>query len=196
MIVISRRVLVPHAGREETVISWARRFVAGMNRLGSQARAMKVLMGPDTGNIEVFARYSDFRHGVESFQTIGRDAEMVSLRAEHEAHPAASVHGPYVYRYVYGEASAKPVIVQRSYKVSRDKLQAALELLPEAKAAIGPQVSMTAAVPVFAPDMDHLIITYAVDDLNQLGEVLDQFAMAPAFQTVVAKAGALGNLSL
>ncbi|MFZ9466325.1 MAG: hypothetical protein ACO3AS_09245, partial [Burkholderiaceae bacterium] len=51
-----------------------------------------------------------------------------------------------------------------------------------------------AAVPVFAPEMDHLIVTYAVNDLNQLGEVMDEFAMAPAFQAVVAKAGAIGSL--
>ena len=42
--------------------------------------------------------------------------------------------------------------------------------------------------------MDHLIVTYAVNDLNQLGEVMDEFAMAPAFQAVVAKAGAIGSL--
>ncbi|MFZ9894687.1 MAG: hypothetical protein ACO3EL_05635, partial [Burkholderiaceae bacterium] len=75
-----------------------------------------------------------------------------------------------------------------------DKLPAAIELLPEAKAAVGPDTAMTAAVPVFAPEMDHLIITYGVDDLDHLGVVMDEFAMAPAFQAVVGKAGALGTL--
>jgi hypothetical protein len=42
--------------------------------------------------------------------------------------------------------------------------------------------------------MDHLIVTYAVDDLDQLGELMDNLAMSPAFQAVAAKAGALGTL--
>jgi hypothetical protein len=194
MFVISRRILIPHLGKEATVLDRARRHVAAMNRLGAQARALKVIMGADAGQIEVFARYNDFKHGIGAFQSFGGDAELVSLRAEQAEHPAAEMHGPYVYRYIFGEPSAKPVLVQRAYRVSRDKLPAAIELLPEAKAAIGPNTGMTAAVPVFAPEMDHLIITYAVDDLNELGEVMDEFAMAPAFQAVASKAGSLGTL--
>jgi hypothetical protein len=30
--------------------------------------------------------------------------------------------------------------------------------------------------------------------LNELGEVMDEFAMAPAFQAVASKAGSLGTL--
>jgi hypothetical protein len=116
------------------------------------------------------------------------------LRAITISNTALAPFNPYVYRYIFGEPSAKPVLVQRAYRVSRDKLPAAIELLPEAKAAIGPNTGMTAAVPVFAPEMDHLIITYAVDDLNELGEVMDEFAMATAFQAVASKAGSLGTL--
>lgn len=194
MFVVSRRVLVPKEGKEAVVIDRSRRHVAAMNRLGAQARATKVIMGADTGHIEVFARYNDFKHGIGAFQSFAGDAEMVALRAEQDDHPAADVHGPYVYRYIFGEPSTKTVLVQRSYRVSRDKLPAAIELLPEAKAAVGPDTAMTAAVPVFAPEMDHLIITYGVDDLDHLGVVMDEFAMAPAFQAVVGKAGALGTL--
>ncbi|NBS82804.1 MAG: hypothetical protein EBS62_13780 [Betaproteobacteria bacterium] len=168
MFVISRRILVPHVGKEATVIDRSRRHVAAMNRLGAQARVMKVIMGADAGNVEVFARYNDFKHGIGAFQSFGNDAELTSLR--------------------------KTVLVQRSYRVAREKMQLAIELLPEAKEAVGPNTVMTAAVPVFAPEMDHLIVTYAVNDLNQLGEVMDEFAMAPAFQAVVAKAGAIGSL--
>lgn len=194
MFVISRRILIPHVGKEATVIDRSRRHVAAMNRLGAQARVMKVIMGADAGNVEVFARYNDFKHGIGAFQSFGNDAELTSLRAEQAEHPVADVHGPYVYRYVFGEPSAKTVLVQRSYRVAREKMQLAIELLPEAKEAVGPNTFMTAAVPVFAPEMDHLIVTYAVNDLNQLGEVMDEFAMAPAFQAVVAKAGAIGSL--
>ena len=193
-MVISRRMLQPHAGQESLVVERSKRYVAAMNRLGGQARVLKVIMGADAGNIEIFSRYSDFKHGIGAFQSFSGDHELISLRAEQAEHPAADAHGPYVYRYVFGEPSAKQVLVQRSYRVSRDRLPAAMELLPEAKAAVGPDTAMTAAVPVFAPDMDHLIITYAVDDLDHLGDVMDQFAMAAAFQAVVAKAGALGTL--
>jgi len=187
-------MFIPHVGKEATVVDRSRRHVAAMNRLGADARALKVIMGSDAGHIEIFARYQDFRHGIGAFQSFSGDADLINLRAEQTDQPAADIHGPYVYRYVFGEPSPKPVLVQRSYRISRDKLQAAIELLPEAKAAVGPNTGMTAAVPVFAPDMDQLIVTYAVDDLNQLGEVMDAFAMSPAFQAVVAKAGALGTL--
>jgi hypothetical protein len=86
------------------------------------------------------------------------------------------------------------VLIQRSYRIGQDKLHAAIELLPEAKAAVGPNTGMNATVPVFTPEMDHLIVTYAVDDLDQLGELMDNLAMSPAFQAVAAKAGALGTL--
>ena len=194
MFVISRRILIPHAGQEAVVIDRSRRYVAAMNRLGARARATKVIMGADAGHIEVFARYNDFKHGSGAFQSFAGDAEMGALRTEQAEHPAAEVHGPYVYRYIFGEPSTKTVLVQRSYSVSRDKLHAAIELLPEAKAAVGPDTAMTAAVPVFAPEMDHLIMTYGVDDLDHLGVVMDEFAMAPAFQAVVVKAAAIGTL--
>ena len=81
MFVISRRILVPHVGKEATVIDRSRRHVAAMNRLGAQARVMKVIMGADAGNVEVFARYNDFKHGIGAFQSFGNDAELTSLRA-------------------------------------------------------------------------------------------------------------------
>ena len=53
---------------------------------------------------------------------------------------------------------------------------------------------MTAVVPVFSPEMDRLIITYYMDSMAELGKELDESAMSPAFQTVVAKAAQLGTL--
>jgi hypothetical protein len=194
MLVISRRMFIPHVGKEATVVDRSRRHVAAMNRLGAQARALRVIMGVDAGHIEVLARYNDFKHGAGAFQAFGGDAELISLRAEQTDHPAADIHGPYVYRYVFGEPSPKPVLIQRSYRIGQDKLHAAIELLPEAKAAVGPNTGMNATVPVFTPEMDHLIVTYEVDDLDQLGELMDNLAMSPAFQAVAAKAGALGTL--
>jgi hypothetical protein len=42
--------------------------------------------------------------------------------------------------------------------------------------------------------MDRLIITYYMDSMAELGKELDESAMSPAFQTVVAKAAQLGTL--
>ena len=67
-------------------------------------------------------------------------------------------------------------------------------MLPDAKAAFSASTGMTAVVPVFAPEMDQLIINYYMNSMSDLGKELDDNAMSSAFQNVVSKAASIGNL--
>ena len=67
-------------------------------------------------------------------------------------------------------------------------------MLPDAKAAFSASTGMTAVVPVFAPEMDRLIINYYMNSMSDLGKELDDNAMSSAFQNVVSKAASIGNL--
>ena len=164
-------------------------------KAGAVVRVVKVIMGADSGNIETFSRYVDFSAGTKSFIALSNDADNYALLKEREANPAGEVFGPYVYRTVFGEVSAQPVLVQRMYQIPRQNLKDALALLPEARAAFDASVGMSAVVPVFEPQMDRLIITYYANSIEHLGLILDTQAMSEAFQTVATKASKFGTLS-
>jgi hypothetical protein len=151
-------------------------------------------MGADAGNIEMFVRFENFQQGISGFQSLAASAGVNSARAQLEGANVQSISGPYVYRSVFSEPTAQPVLVQRQYQISRANLQAAIALLPEVKAVFSERTGMTAVVPVFSPEMDRLIITYYMDSMAELGKELDESAMSPAFQNVVAKAAQLGTL--
>ena len=135
MAVIARRIVAPIAGKSELALEMARRGAAIFTKAGAAVRVTKVVMGADTGNIEIFARYADFRAGTQSFLAASKDADSLALAKEREANPSAELSGPYVYRTVFGEITAQPVLVQRMYQIPRQNLKDALALLPEARAA-------------------------------------------------------------
>lgn len=186
--------MIPVAGKHDLVLERARRVAAIMTRAGAAVRVLKVVMGADAGNIEIFGSYQDFSAGMNAFTAMGKDPDALALRQEHEKAPAGELHGPYVYRSVFGERSAQPVLVQRLYQVPRQNLADAIGLLPEARAAFDAKTGMVAVIPVFAPEMDRLNITYYADSLETLGQVLDTQAMSEAFQSVVTKASKFGTL--
>jgi len=194
MAVIARRIVVPIVGKSELALERARRGAAIFTKAGAAVRVTKVIMGADTGNIEVFAKYPDFSAGTKSFMSASKDADAIELAKEREANPSGKLFGPYVYRTVFGEITAQPVLVQRMYQISRQYLKDALALLPEARAAFDDSVGMAAVVPVFDPQMDRLIISYYANSIEHLGTVLDTQAMSEAFQTVATKASKFGNL--
>ena len=103
------------------------------------------------------------------------------------------MEGPYVYRTVFRETSKLPVLLQREYQVARQNLPEALKLLPEAYDATDKQ-PMTAVIPVFAPQMDRLVIVYYAESLEAMGRNLDRYGMSEAFQAVVQKAAQHGQL--
>ena len=194
MTIISRRMIHPANGKTEAATAHAKTLCQHMNQLGTKTRLLKVIMGADVGSLELFARYDSFSEGVGSFQSLGASEQIKSARAELEDGKTATMIGPYVYRTVFGEPTAQPILVQRMYQISRTHLKAAMALLPEAKSAFGSDTGMSAVVPVFAPEMDRLVINYYMNSLPDLGKELDQNAMSEAFQSVVTKAAQYGTL--
>ena len=194
MTIISRRIIVPAHGKTDQATAHAKALAEQMNQLGTKSRLLKVIMGADVGNLEIYARYDNFTSGVDSFQSLGASEKIKSARSHLDNGEIATMTGPHVYRIVYGEPTAQPILVQRMYQVSRANLKAAMALLPEARNAFGSNTGMSSAIPVFAPEMDRLVVNYYLNSLQDLGKVLDENAMSEAFQTVVTKAAQYGTL--
>jgi hypothetical protein len=195
MTIVSRRILVPMPGKSALTLERAKRAASILASHGALVRVFSVVMGQDAGNIEILARYANFTEGSKVSAALASDPQAQQLQQEREKNPAAAVHGPYVYRLVFGEAAPQPVIMRRHYQVERRNLKAALEMLPEAKAALHPGTGMLAVVPVIAPDMASLSISYYADSLEHLGQNLDEYGMSEKFQAVVAKASQFGTLT-
>ncbi len=195
MTIVSRRILAPLIGKSDLALERAKSMAEIMAAHGALVRVFRVVMGQDAGNIEILSRFANFTEGGKINAAISLDPKAQKLWQEREKNPAAQAHGPYVYRMVFGEAVPKPVMMRRHYQVDRSNLKAALEMLPEAKAAIHQDTGMIAVVPVIAPDMGSLSITYYADSLEHLGQNLDQYGMSEKFQAVVAKASQFGTLT-
>jgi hypothetical protein len=194
MAVISRRIIVPVQGKADAAIAQAKALAEQTVQAGTKTRLLKVIMGADAGNIEIFVRFENFQDGIAGFQSLAASSGVNAARAQLEGSNVQSISGPYVYRTVFGEPTTQPILVQRQYQISRANLQAAVALMPEVKAAFSEKTGMTAVVPVFSPEMDRIIITYYMDSMAELGKELDGSAMSPAFQNVVAKAAQIGTL--
>ena len=194
MTFILRRIIVPEQGKTEAATAQAKALAEQAAQAGTKTRLFKVIMGADAGNLEMFVRFENFQDGIGGFQSLAASAGVNNARSQLEGANVQSITGPYVYRTVFGEPTAQPIIVQRQYQLSRANLQAAIAMLPDAKAAFSVSTGMTAVVPVFAPEMDRLIINYYMNSLSDLGKELDDNAMSSAFQNVVSKAASIGNL--
>ena len=173
MTVISRRIIIPAAGKTDLVVERCHRMVAIMVRAGASARTVKVIMGADCGHVEIYGLYNDFSAGTQAFTAMAEDPELAALRNEWEREPAGEMSGPYVYRTVFGQVSKQPVLVHRVYQVPRQNLKNAIAILPQARAVFDATVGMVALVPTFAPDMDGLAVTYYADSREALGGILD-----------------------
>ena len=160
MAVISRRIIVPVQGKADAAIAQAKALAEQTVQAGTKTRLLKVIMGADAGNIEIFVRFENFQDGIAGFQSLAASSGVNAARAQLEGSNVQSISGPYVYRTVFGEPTTQPILVQRQYQISRANLQAAVALMPEVKAAFSEKTGMTAVVPVFSPEMDRIIITY------------------------------------
>jgi hypothetical protein len=195
MTIVSRRILTPLPGQAAAAAQWAKRMAEVMASHGAMVRVFRSVMGKDAGNLEILGRFANFTEGAKANAAIAADPKTQKLWQDHEASPVATIQGPYVYRMVFGEAAAQPVMMRRQYKVDRKNLKAALEMLPEAKAAIDKNTGMLAVIPSIAPDMDMLSISYYADSLEQMGQNLDTYGMSEKFQAVVNKASQYGTLT-
>lgn len=164
-----------------------------LERLGAAVRTCRVLVGEEVGSLEILSRFPDFTAASKLNAALQSDREMEQLWAERENAPSASTFGPYVYRSVFGEPSRLPVLVQREYGVARKNLPQLLELLPQASEAVA-RKPMMAVIPVFAPEMDRLLVTYYSETIEEMGRNLDQYGMSEVFQSVVQKASQHGEL--
>ena len=194
MTVISRRTLVPLAGKSDLALERAQRLGAIISKNGGVVRVARVVAGGDVGSIEVLARFQDFTSATKTNAALAVSTEMLALWQERERDPAATVTGPYVYRTAWGEISRLPVILQREYQVSRQQLAELVALLPDAHKAVGKQ-PMVATVPVFSPHMDRLVVGYYAESMEHLGRNVDQYGMSEAFQAVVQKASRYATLT-
>ena len=194
MTVISRRILAPIVGKSELALERAKRLAGIIARLGGTVRTARVVAGADAGSIEVLARFQDFASATKTNAALATDPEMIKLMQEREREPSATFSGPYVYRTVWGEVSRLPVLVQREYQVTRQNLPELIALLPDAHAAVGKQ-PMVASIPVFAPQMDRLVVAYYSESIEHMGRNLDQYGVSEAFQAVVQKAARYGTLT-
>lgn len=194
MTIVSRRILVPLLGKSELALERAKRTAEIMATHGALVRVFRSVMGENAGNIEILARFADFAEGTRVNTAFSLDPKALQLWQDRESNPAAEIHGPYVYRMVFGEAVPKPVMMRRQYQVDRGNLKAAIEMLPEAKAAIEKDAGMLAVIPAIAPNMDQLSISYYADSLEHLGQSLDKYGVSDQFQAVVTKASQFGKL--
>jgi hypothetical protein len=181
-------------GKSELALERAKRLAGIITRLGGVVRTVRVVAGGDVGSIEILSRFQDFTSASKMNAALAADPEALQLWAERERDPSATVTGPYVYRTVWGEVSRLPVIVQREYQVARQNLPDLMALLPDAHAAIAKQ-PMVATIPVFAPQMDRLMVGYYAESMEHMGRNLDQYGMSEAFQSVVNKAARFGALT-
>jgi hypothetical protein len=194
MSITSRRVVTPIAGKSALAIERSKRLVAILTRAGAAARVARVAVGDGAGNLEVYARFANFSAGTQAMQTMAADPEFKAFNEEREKEPAATVSGPYVYRTVYGEPTAQPVLLQRIYKLPRSHLRNMLALFPEVRALFDNSVGISGVIPVFAPDMDSLGIVYYNDSLDSMGRVLDTIGLSEGFQNIVTKAAQYATL--
>lgn len=194
MTVISRRTLVPLVGKSELALERSKRLGEIITRLGGVVRTARVVTGADVGSIEVLARFQDFASATKTNAALAADPEMLKLWQERERDPSATTTGPYVYRTAWGEVSRLPVILQREYQVTRLHLHELIALLPDVHNAVGKQ-PMVAIVPVFAPQMDRLVVGYYSESIEHLGRNVDQYGMSEAFQAIVQKAARFGTLT-
>jgi len=68
MAVISRRIIVPAQGKAEAALVQAKSLAEQANQAGTKTRLLKVIMGADAGNIEMFVRFEIFKMGLQAFK--------------------------------------------------------------------------------------------------------------------------------
>lgn len=166
-------------------------------RHGASTRVARVIAGDLAGQIVFYAGFDDGKSMAQIWEKCQADPSFAKLREERELNPAGSLSGPEVYRYVYGQSEpGYPVVLQREYTISRDKVADALALMPELN-ALGKDHDMkvAAAVPVFSGDMSRFIAVYRYRSPAHLGAGIDSVGISAEFQSIVNRAAAFATLT-
>lgn len=116
MAVISRRIIIPVHGKADAALVQAKSLAEQASQAGTKTRLLKVIMGADAGNIEMFVRFESFQDGIAGFQNLATSAGVNNARTQLEGTNVQSISGPYVYRTVFGEPTTQPILVQRNTK--------------------------------------------------------------------------------
>ena len=197
MSLASVRSVSPFPGKSGLAAERARTLGDIYARHGAAARVARVIAGDLAGQIALFAGFADGKSMAQIWEKCQADPDFAKLREEHGLNPAGSLSGPEVYRFVYGQPEpGYPVLVQREYTISRDKIADALELMPELN-ALGQahDIKVSAVVPVFSSDMARFIAVYRYRSPVHLGAALDGVGMSAEFQSIVNRAAAFASLT-
>ena len=148
MSMYSIRMVTPNVGRSALAAERTRALGGIYAHHGAKVRVARVVAGDAAGQIFLGVSVDDGKSLAQVFEKVEADPSFAKLREEHELNPAGSLSGPEVFRIVHGKVDhGYPVILQREYAVSRDKLAGQLALMPELDALIrGQDIKVLAAV--------------------------------------------------
>ncbi len=85
-----------------------------------------------------------------------------------------------------------PVMVGRTYRMSRKNLPEAIDIIKEIDEMSDHKVS--GLVPVMHSEMDTIYAMYHFESLSNAGKYIDEVGMSARFQELVIKANELGTL--
>ena len=80
-----------------------------------------------------------------------------------------------------------------TYQISRNNIEKAIEIMKEI-GKLSPSNTLSAVVPVMAPQMDQISAIYHFDSMGSAGKYMDEISMKPEFQELLKQASNLGTL--
>ena len=199
MQVVSIREMSPSIGKEEIMESRMRRASGVMSRYGAKSVSYRIAAGAGAGSYLHMNLYSTYAEAAGSFKAYTQDPEFTSLMRERALNPAGEIKGPHIFRTVYGAPTGKPspVIANRIYSVPRGKQADMLALAPELEKLMKTvDVSVGAAVPIFADDHEMMGVVYRFSSMEHFGEALDKMTESTEFMDLVIKANEIGSLKM
>lgn len=197
MSVIVLRRFIPTIGKSALMNERVRIVGQILERAGGKVRMARAISGDDAGTIHLSATVADFAALAQLRLAMEMDPAYAELIKDREREPAGEMHGPEVYRTVFGAPSPdRAAVVHREYIVTREHRDSLFALLPEVDALLqGHDIKMVALVPVFSSDMSRLIVRYLWRSLAELGAGVDTFGLSNEFQAIVNRAAAFGTLA-
>jgi hypothetical protein len=197
MSLVSLRTARPLAGKSALAAERADTLGGIYARHGGIVRIGRVIAGDGAGQIYLGVAFDDGKSMAQIFENVQADPSFAKLTEEAEVDPAASVSGPEVYRFLYGQPGpGHPINLYREYTMSREKAAEALALMPELDAVLKEHdIRLTVTVPVFSSDMARFIADYRYRSLAHLGAAIDGVGTSAEFQAIVNRVAALGSLT-
>ena len=102
--------------------------------------------------------------------------------------------GPFMMRDLYETIDlSTPVHIVRTYQISRNNIEKAIEIMKEI-GKLSPSNTLSAVVPVMAPQMDQISAIYHFDSMGSAGKYMDEISMKSEFQELLKQASNLGTL--